>query len=259
MKWGLQMFLAWNYTLEAFFWIIVGGIALISLTIFMARPKRSTKLQEFDLHEGNLNESDSYSDAQSNLESETEEIDEAEFEAFVKKLPQSVQSIVSIRAAIAVLYGLLIMCFGFIDLEIDGTGCSNQNWMQFLLFFSCSIHETAVFLTSIVGGITLIYGVNQKSPFMSRWGGRLVATYCVFLLPDTGVYWFVAWKIFLTVLALTFSSDIFNFWTWSAKWEIRAEKNFIESFFTGIRLFLLFLIVLLLLIIFINVLQKLNQ
>jgi len=253
------MFLAWNYTLEAFFWIIVGGIALISLTIFMARPKRSTKLQEFDFHEGNLNESDSYSDAQSNLESEAEEIDEAEFEAFVKKLPQSVQSIVSIRAAIAVLYSLLIICFGFVDLEIDGTRCGNQNWVQFLLFFSCSIHETAVFLTSIVGGITLIYGVNKKSPFMSRWGGRLVATYCVFLLPDTGVYWFVAWKIFLTVLALTFSSDIFNFWTWSAKWEIRAEKNFIESFFTGIRLFLLFLIVLLLLIIFINVLQKLNQ
>ncbi len=234
MEWELQMFLAWNYTLEAFFWIIVGGIILISLTIFMARPKRSAKsLLEPDYDEGVINENDSYSDAESNLQSllepeiedlEPEEIAEAEFEAFVEKLPQSVQSIISIRAAIAVLYGLLIICFGFVDLEIDGTGCSNQNWMQFLLFFSCSIHETAVFLTSIVGGIALIYGVNQKSPFMSRWGGRLVATYCVFLLLDAGIYWFVALKIFLTVLALTFSSDILSFWKWSAL-DKRAESS----------------------------------
>ena len=70
MEWALRMFLAWNYTLEAFFWIIVGGITLISLTIFMAMPKRSTKLQELDLNEGNINESDSYSNAQNNLEAE---------------------------------------------------------------------------------------------------------------------------------------------------------------------------------------------
>jgi hypothetical protein len=64
------MFLAWNYTLEAFFWIIVGGITLISLTIFMARPKRSAKsLLEPDYDEGEINESDSYSNADSNLQS----------------------------------------------------------------------------------------------------------------------------------------------------------------------------------------------
>jgi len=214
------MFLAWNYTLEAFFWIIVGGITLISLTIFMARPKRSTKLQEFDLNEGNINESDSYSKAKNNLESEPEieelepeEVAEAEFEAFVETLPTTIQSILSIRAAIAVLYGLLIMCFGFIDLEIDGTKCISGDMMR----DNCSVRETSIFLTSIVGGIALIYGVNQKSTFMSRWGGRLVATYCIFLLPDMGVSWFVAMamKVFLTSLALIFSSDIFHFWKWS--------------------------------------------
>jgi len=219
------MFLAWNYTLEAFFWIIIGGITLISLTIFMARPKASAKsLLKPDYYGGEITENDSYSNTESNLQSlpepeiedlEPEEIAEAEFEAFVKKLPQSVQSIISIRAAIAVLYGLLILCFGFLNLEISGTECSNQNWVTGILFFSCSIHETAVFLTSIVGGIALIYGVNQKSPFMSRWGGRLIAIYCVFFLHDTSVYWFMAWKVFLTVLALIFSSDILSFWKWS--------------------------------------------
>ena len=214
------MFLAWNYTLEAFFWIIMGGIALISLTIFMARPKASTPpLLESDLYEGKINESDSYSDVENRQQSlpdsesedlEPDEIAEAEFEAFVETLPETIQSIISIRTAIAVLYGLLIMCFGFLDLEINGSACTGL-----LFFFTCGLFETAVFVTSIGGGIALIYGVNQKSPFMSRWGGRLVATYCFFLLWDTGVYWFLAWKVFLTVLALIFSSDIFSFWKWS--------------------------------------------
>ena len=214
------MFLAWNYTLEAFFWIIMGGITLISLTIFMARPKASTlPLLESDLYEGKINESDSYSDVENRQQSlpdseskdlEPDEIAEAEFEAFVETLPETIQSIISIRAAIAVLYGLLIMCFGFLDLEINGSACTGL-----LFFFTCGLFETAVFVTSIGGGIALIYGVNQKSPFMSRWGGRLVATYCFFLLLDTGVYWFLAWKVFLTVLALIFSSDIFSFWKWS--------------------------------------------
>ena len=70
------MFLAWNYTLEAFFWIIVGGIALISLTIFMARPKASTPpLLESDLYEGKINESDSYSNVESPLQHEDEDLE----------------------------------------------------------------------------------------------------------------------------------------------------------------------------------------
>ena len=235
------MFLAWNYTLEAFFWIIVGGIALFSLTIFMARPKASAKsLAELDYNEGEINEGDSYSDMESNLESppeieelEPEEVAEAEFEAFVETLPTAVQSILSIRAAIAVLYGLLIMCFGFIDLEIDGAGCTYQNWVSVLFFFSCSVRETSIFLTSIAGGVALIYGINQESAFMSRWGGRLVATYCIFLFPDTVFYSSVAMiiKIFLTTLALIFSSDIFSFWKWSNSYEkdnIRYYQWFLE-------------------------------
>ena len=32
------MFLAWNYTLELFFWVILGAVILVSLTILLARP-----------------------------------------------------------------------------------------------------------------------------------------------------------------------------------------------------------------------------
>ena len=38
------MFLSWNYTLELFFWIIVGAVVLVSLTILLAGPKFRAKV-----------------------------------------------------------------------------------------------------------------------------------------------------------------------------------------------------------------------
>ena len=40
------MFLAWNYTLELFFWIVLGAIILISLTILLAGPRFRSKKPE---------------------------------------------------------------------------------------------------------------------------------------------------------------------------------------------------------------------
>ena len=40
------MFLAWNYTLELFFWIVLGAIILISLTILLAGPRFRSKTSE---------------------------------------------------------------------------------------------------------------------------------------------------------------------------------------------------------------------
>jgi hypothetical protein len=40
------MFLAWNYTLELFFWIILGAVILVSLTVFLARPRFRSKGSE---------------------------------------------------------------------------------------------------------------------------------------------------------------------------------------------------------------------
>jgi len=38
-----EMFLSTNPTIEAFFWIILISVFLVSLTIFLARPKPPTK------------------------------------------------------------------------------------------------------------------------------------------------------------------------------------------------------------------------
>ena len=40
------MFRAWNYTIELFFWIILGAVILVSLTIFLARPRFRSKGSE---------------------------------------------------------------------------------------------------------------------------------------------------------------------------------------------------------------------
>ena len=40
------MFLAWNYTLELFFWIILGAIILVSLTILLTSPIFRSKKSE---------------------------------------------------------------------------------------------------------------------------------------------------------------------------------------------------------------------
>jgi hypothetical protein len=40
------MFLAWNYTIELFFWIVLGAVILVSLTIFLAGPRFRSKVSE---------------------------------------------------------------------------------------------------------------------------------------------------------------------------------------------------------------------
>ena len=37
------MLLSWNYTLELFFWIIIGAVALVSITILLAGRRFRTK------------------------------------------------------------------------------------------------------------------------------------------------------------------------------------------------------------------------
>ena len=48
------MFLAWNYTIEAFFWVIIVGISLVTLTIYFAspRPKASSKQMDIETRGG---------------------------------------------------------------------------------------------------------------------------------------------------------------------------------------------------------------
>ena len=53
------MFLFWNYTIEAFFWILFVAISIISLTIFLARPKEKSKpLTALETYDGEITETE---------------------------------------------------------------------------------------------------------------------------------------------------------------------------------------------------------
>mgnify|MGYP001436348857 CR=1 FL=1 len=81
------MFLAWNYTLELFFWIILGAMLLVSLTILLARPGFRSKKSEIseetlsltgesvDSPEGSILDQDAASDI---VEEELEILEEIE-------------------------------------------------------------------------------------------------------------------------------------------------------------------------------------
>ena len=199
------MFLSWNYTLEMFFWIIVVGIGLISLTIFFASPRNKPRASaDLETQDGGITETEQYAKKESRLEPDFLEPkdEDAEFEAFVESLPAPLQAIVSIRLVIGMIYGALIISFGFIDLEI-----SNENYG--------SVPNLMVFLTSIFAGVTFSYGVYLDSRIVTKSAARLIVIYCLFLLPVSSGFGYLE-AVILACVALTYSNDLMWFWRFLA-------------------------------------------
>ena len=199
------MFLFWNYTIEAFFWILLGAIGLVSLTIFFASPRNKPRAPvDLETHDGKITETEQYAKKESRLEPDFLEPkdEDAEFEAFVESLPAPLQAIVSIRLVIGMIYGALIIALGFIDLEI-----SNENYG--------SVSNLMVFLTSIFAGVTFSYGVSLDSRIATKSAARLIAIYCLFLFPLSSGFGYLEAGI-LACIALTYSNDLMWFWKFLA-------------------------------------------
>ena len=195
------MILNWNYTLEMFFWIIVIGIGLVSLTIFFASPRNKPRASaDLETQDGGITETEQYAKKESRLEPDFLEPkdEDAEFEAFVESLPAPLQAIVSIRLVIGMIYGALIIAFGFVDLEI-----SNENYG--------SVPNLMVFLTSIFAGVTFSYGVYLDSRIVTKSAARLIVIYCLFLFPVSSGFGYLEAGI-LACIALTYSNDLI--WVW---------------------------------------------
>ena len=116
------MFLAWNYTIELFFWIVLGAVILVSLTIFLAGPRFRSKASEtsgetllltgesVDSPKGNILDQDAASDRIEEELEILEEIEEGETEH--DSLPLSVR----IRA-----YAIILAYVGYVNfIEIVG-------------------------------------------------------------------------------------------------------------------------------------------
>ena len=200
------MFLFWNYTIEAFFWIILAAIALISLTIFFASPRNKPRASvDLETQDGGITETEQYTKKESRLDDDFLEPkdEDAEFEAFVESLPAPLRAIVSIRLVIGMIYGALIIALGFIDLEI-----SNENYG--------SVPNLMVFFTSIFAGVTFSYGVYLDSRIVTKSAARLIVIYCLFLFPISSGFGYLEAGI-LACIALTYSNDLMWFWRFLAQ------------------------------------------
>ena len=199
------MFLSWNYTLEMFFWIIVIGIGLVSLTIFFANPKNKPRAPiDLETLDGEITETEQYAKKESKLDYDVlgPANEDLEFEAFVESLPAPLQAIVNIRFVIGVMYGSLIIAFGFIDLEI-----SNENYG--------SVPNLMIFFTSIFAGVTFAYGLYLDSQIVTKNAARLIVIYCLFLLPVSSGFGYLE-AVILACVALTYSNDLMWFWRFLA-------------------------------------------
>ena len=186
------------------------GIALISLTIFFASPRNKNRLSvDLETYNGRTIETEQYAKKESDLNSSSKKsrptTEEEKFEEFIETLPESLQAVISMRTYIGILYGLLILGFGFTSLEI-GVGVNDQqDFATGNGFF--------VFFTAIFGSVAFIYGLIQNSYFSTRWGARLMTVYCIFLLisPETAEWGLSSYEALIVWAILVAIGVLYSF------------------------------------------------
>jgi len=140
-----------DYLLEVYFWLILGAILLVTLTIVFARPDLSNieDNTEYNLKEGIVNEEKSYSDDTIN---ENKELDEDEvINETIDEDPEIIIEKVKKQWALAfTIFGLAFITVGSIVLYISE--------FAFITFFAaCMIY---VGIMSIAKGLTFQLSEN---------------------------------------------------------------------------------------------------
>jgi hypothetical protein len=209
------MFLAWNYTLEAFFWIILAAIILVSLTILLTGPAfRSSIIKtsgealslkgmnldkkiERGLNKENLSNKKNNDEVYEKKESE-EDNDEV--------IPLYVKFLAYANLVAYVSYSFFITFIGVIItvVELSGSKIGSDGVIESALAMICG---TLLFLT----GLFSFYGLMVKDKKWLRDSCRITAG--VFLL---GIIWnvepFEEDAIGFTIVPLLFSGDVKRLW-----------------------------------------------
>ena len=146
----LSYYVAWNYILELYFWIILAALLIVTITIFFARPKPSTpSIPEMETF-GTGTETDTISEKNaSHLKSEKEISEEPDEE---EKDPEVIIAEEKRKWTLSfAVFGLVFVMIGGI-LLISPVGQSQE----FLVFLgSCMIY---------VGIMSLIKGISFQIP-----------------------------------------------------------------------------------------------
>ena len=217
------MFLAWNYTLELFFWIVLGAIILISLTILLAGPRFRSKTSEtseetllltgesVDSPGGNvLNQDATAGRVEEELEI-LEEIEKGETEQ--DNLPLSVR----IKAyAIILAYTVYFLFVGVLGVvfiivgssqfvgHIEGTELWNAT--QYGGYGSGDVLYAVYGFLLFLSGLGSFYGMLVNRNKLIRYSFRTTAA-LLLLLGVGGPGWFF-WALVGLIASLSFSGDL---------------------------------------------------
>ena len=145
----LAYYSGWNYLLELYFWLIIGALLIISITIFFGRPRISTKEKvDMEINEGTIQPLDT-SEPKAESNEEDNVIDEEEEEIVEQKTPELLISEEKKKWAIGFsVFGLVFVMVGAILLFISD--------MEFSVFLgSCMIY---------IGMLSLVKGISFQIP-----------------------------------------------------------------------------------------------
>ena len=187
----------WNYVMELYFWILLGSILLVSLTILLARPSHSKYLEEqsYDLEEASGTEE--VSEGMDNPD-EMDDQEEPEPEEEIEILPEVIKKQWAISFAV---FGLIFIVFGGIvlwifDLEFTiflGSCMIYVGMMSLIKGISFQIPEERMMITGFMP--VLIFGINfflldallgviGQSAWMVQTDGRKVGDlFLIYILP----------------------------------------------------------------------------
>ena len=187
----------WNYVMELYFWILLGAILLVSLTILLARPSHSKYLEEqsYDLEEASGTEEASKG---TDNPDEMDDQEEPEPEEEIEIPPEEIKKQWAISFAV---FGLIFIMFGGIvlwifDLEFTiflGSCMIYVGMMSLIKGISFQIPEERVMITGFMP--VLIFGINfflldallgviGQSAWMVQTDGRKVGDlFLIYILP----------------------------------------------------------------------------
>ena len=148
----LAYYSGWNYLLELYFWLILGAILIISITIFFGRPKPTSKNEEKDMEilKGTAEDLQAkYPWYDHNIENEKDVDEKTDDEVEEEKTPEILIAEEKRKWALAfAVFGLVFVMSGGILLFI-----SNSTFSDFL--GSCMIY---------VGLLSLVKGISFQIP-----------------------------------------------------------------------------------------------
>ena len=162
----LSYYVAWNYILELYFWIILAALLIVTITIFFARPKPSApsipEMETFDTgtETDTISEKNaSHLNSEKEISEEPDEEEEKDPEVIIAEEKRKWSLSFAIFGLIFVMFGGIVL--GIFDLEFTtflGSCMIYVGMMSLIKGISFQIPEERTVITGLMP--VLIFGIN---------------------------------------------------------------------------------------------------